>query len=70
MSCEISFDFFGKLISKYIMKTKELIKRIKEIFIEKLKSKTGWGRNEILMCYKDAVNDALLEASENFIKDE
>ena len=52
------------------MKTKELIKRIEEIFIEKLKSKTGWGRNEILMCYKDAVNDALLEASENFIKDE
>ena len=52
------------------MKTKELLKRIEEIFIEKLKSKTGWGRNEILMCYKDAVNDALLEASENFIKDE
>ena len=51
------------------MKTKELLKRIEEIFVEKLQSKTGWGRNEILMLYKDAVNDALLEAAKNFIKD-
>lgn len=40
---------------------KELLKRIEEIFTQKLQAKTGWGRNEILAAYKDAVNEAVLE---------
>lgn len=38
-----------------------LLKRIEELFIEKLQAKTGWGRNEILTTYKEAVNEAILE---------
>lgn len=44
------------------MNTKELLKRIEELFTAKLSAKTGWGRNEILVAYKDSVNDALMEA--------
>jgi len=40
---------------------KKLIQRIEEIFEQKLQSKTGWGRNEILALHKEAVNEALLE---------
>lgn len=40
---------------------KDLLKRIEEIFTLKLQRKTGWGKNEILVEYKNAVNEALLE---------
>mgnify|MGYP000858076154 CR=1 FL=1 len=40
---------------------KQLLKRIEEIFSEKLKEKTGWGRNEVLQAYKDSVSEALME---------
>lgn len=40
---------------------KQLLKRIEEIFTEKLQAKTGWGKNEILILYKEAVNEAVLE---------
>lgn len=40
---------------------KKLIKRIEEIFTEKLQLKTGWGRNDILIIYKESVNEAILE---------
>jgi hypothetical protein len=40
---------------------KELLKRIEEIFVQKLQTKTGWGRNEVLAAYKDSVNEAVLE---------
>ena len=40
---------------------KELIKRIEQIFAQKLQAKTGWGRNEILSAFKDSVNEAVLE---------
>jgi hypothetical protein len=40
---------------------KELIKRIEQIFAEKLQAKTGWGRNEILIAFKESVNEAVLE---------
>ena len=43
---------------------KKLIARIEEIFFQKLKEKTGWGRNEIMSLYKDAVNEAILEILE------
>lgn len=41
-----------------------LLKRIAEIFEDKLQAKTGWGRNEILTVYRDAVNEALIEQLE------
>lgn len=40
---------------------KSLLKRIEELFTEKLQVKTGWGRNEILAVYKEAVSEAILE---------
>lgn len=43
------------------MYNKDLFHRIEEIFTEKLQRKTGWGRNEVLMAYKDAVIEATLE---------
>lgn len=41
---------------------KKLLQRIEQLFTEKLQSKTGWGRNEILAMYRDAVSEALMEA--------
>ncbi len=43
------------------MTTKELLKRIEEIFTQKLSLKTGWGKNEVLIAYKDSVREALME---------
>lgn len=40
---------------------KILLKRIGELYKEKLQAKTAWGRNEVLVAYKDAVNEAILE---------
>ena len=40
---------------------KSLLKRIEEIFNQKLQSKTGWGRNEIILIYKESVTEAVLE---------
>ena len=41
---------------------KKLLQRIEQLFTEKLQSKTGWGRNEIIALYRDAVSEALMEA--------
>ena len=46
------------------MKTKDLLKRIEEIFHEKLQTKTGWGRNEITSIYQTSVNEALIELTD------
>jgi hypothetical protein len=40
---------------------KELIIKIEEIFKNKLQKKTGWGRNEIIILYKESVAQAALE---------
>ena len=40
---------------------KKLLHRVEEIFTAKLQAKTGWGRNEILALYKEAVTEAVLE---------
>ncbi len=40
---------------------KKLIERIEQIFSQKLQQKTGWGRNEVLIAYKDSVREAILE---------
>lgn len=40
---------------------KELLKRIREIFEEKVSKKTGWGKNELMIEYDKAVNEALIE---------
>lgn len=40
---------------------KKLLARIEELFTQKLQAKTGWGRNEIIALYKEAVSEAVLE---------
>jgi len=44
---------------------KKLLKRIEEIFTEKLQVKTGWGKNDVLNVYKESVNEAILELLDN-----
>ena len=43
---------------------KKLLKRIEEIFFLKLQANTGWGKNEVQMLYKEAVNEALIELAD------
>ena len=43
---------------------KKLIERITELFTEKLQAKTGWGRNDVLVIYKESVSEAILETLE------
>lgn len=40
---------------------KKLLERIDEIFAKKLELKTGWGKNEVLAVYREAVKEALME---------
>lgn len=40
---------------------KKLLKRIDELFTAKLQSKTGWGKNDVLVIYRESVNEAILE---------
>lgn len=40
---------------------KKLLLRIQTIFFLKLQVKTGWGRNDIMQAYNDAVSEALME---------
>ena len=40
---------------------KKLIERITELFTQKLHAKTGWGRNDVMVVYKEAVNEAIME---------
>ena len=49
------------------MKTKELLKRIEEIFNQKLQTKTGWGRNELSQLYTQSVNEALMELADKVV---
>ena len=44
---------------------KKLLKRIEELFTAKLRAKTGWGRNDVMTIYKEAVNEAILELIED-----
>ena len=44
------------------MNKKVLLKRIEDLFFERLKIKTGWGKNEVRKAYSEAVNEALMEA--------
>ena len=43
---------------------KEILKQIEERFSTKLQRKTGWGKNEVLATYKEAVQEVLLEIIE------
>lgn len=40
---------------------KELLKKIRERFHEKLQAKTGWGKNDVIAEYDKAVTEILLE---------
>lgn len=44
---------------------KKLLERIEILFIGKLQSKTGWGRNDVITIYREAVNEAILELIDN-----
>lgn len=46
------------------MTTKDLLKRIEEVFNEKLQEKTGWGKNEVSMLYQSSVNEVLMELAD------
>jgi hypothetical protein len=37
----------------------------KELFIAKLQTKTGWGRNEIITLYEQSVTEAIMEMLED-----
>lgn len=52
------------------MKTSELLKDIEQAFEEKLSGKTGWGRNEIKTAYQQAVNEVLMQITDQVVKDE
>ena len=43
------------------MNTKDIIQKITENFTKRLQAKTGWGKNEVLQQYKEAVSEVLLE---------
>ena len=43
------------------MNQKELISQIEKRFFDRLQTKTGWGKNEIILIYKNVVNEILLE---------
>jgi hypothetical protein len=43
------------------MYNKQLIERITELFHESLQAKTGWGRNDVMLKYNEAVSKAVLE---------
>lgn len=45
---------------------KELIQRIEELFEKKIGRKTGWGKNEIMIEFKNAVNEATLEVIDKY----
>lgn len=40
---------------------KKLIALIREKFHAKLQGKTGWGKNDVMVAYDQAVTEALLE---------
>ena len=48
-------------IEMSLTQTGKLLLRIEKIFTGKLSRKTGWGRNEVLVAYKDSVKEALME---------
>lgn len=43
---------------------KKLLNRIREIFLQKLAAKTGWGRTELIAQYDAAVTEAIMEMLE------
>lgn len=44
---------------------KKLVELIKKHFKLRLQVKTGWGRNDVMVEFEAAVNDALLEMMDN-----
>lgn len=47
----------------------ELLNKVQEIFFERLKERTGWGRNEIKDLFKTARFDASIEIARLLRKD-
>jgi hypothetical protein len=42
-------------------KTSELLKQIRDEFINRLQRKTGWGRNELVAEYDEAVHTVIMK---------
>lgn len=40
---------------------KKILKRVEELFMQKLQTKTNWGRNKVIKAYREATNEALME---------
>lgn len=47
---------------------KELIDLIRAKFNAKLQTKTGWGRNDVMVAYDQAVSEATLEMLDKALK--
>ena len=47
---------------------KDIFRRLEEIFEEKINKKTGWGKNEIMKAYREAVQGVLIEIIEGTLK--
>lgn len=54
----------GSIPGEEQMTAKQLIDSITHHFVTRLKSKTGWGRNQVICAYTMAVKDALAESIE------
>ena len=47
---------------------KDIFHELERIFAEKISQKTGWGKNEIMIAYKEAVQEVLLKIIEGRLK--
>lgn len=43
------------------MTAKKMLRKIEEVFVQKLQAKTEWERDEALLAYKESVIDVLSE---------
>ena len=50
------------------MKTSEAIKRLSEIFYEKLETKTGWGKLEVKGIFQESREQLLMEMLDDRIE--
>jgi hypothetical protein len=46
----------------------DILERLERIFEEKISKKTGWGKNEIMMVYRESVQEVLLEIIDGKLK--
>ena len=47
---------------------KDIFRRLEEIFEKSISRKTGWGKNEIMKAYREAVQAVLIEIIDGKLK--